>query len=526
MLKTAWDRCTKKVSEYPRDYKEAVKWYRLAAKQGHPPAQYNLGAMKENGFGCSQNFKEAAKLYRYAADQGLAAAQHKMGLMFENGMGVTQDYAEALKCFRLAAEQGHPEAQTHLGSLYAHGKGVSQDYGEAKRWFDKAAHLGSPEGLRCVGLVYYYGWGVKQDLKEAAKWFKLAFQRGDAQSETYLQEIQSQLKSKKKRSAVSASKETKSRRISEGSNESLDELFAELNNMVGLQRVKDEIDQLIKLVRVQKMRHSKGLKSDSFSLHCVFFGNPGTGKTMVARIYGKMLKALGLLSKGHLVETDRSGLVAGYVGQTELKTDQKIAEALGGILFIDEAYSLFKGKDTQQDYGNDAISILLKRMEDHRDDFVVIVAGYDKPMAEFLQSNEGLKSRFSSNIYFPDYCPEELVDIFKFFCKEGKYDIQPTALELVEYILNNQHRDRDETFGNGRLVRNLFESVLKNQSVRIAETIPNPKHSDLVTILADDVRPLLEKKLEPDNRKLLKKTKLVKACNVLQSLMFGNIGRW
>ena len=157
----------------------------------------------------------------------------------------------------------------------------------------------------------------------------------------------------------------------------------------------------------------------------------------------------------------------------------------------------YKGKDTQQDYGNDAISILLKRMEDHRDDFVVIVAGYDKPMAEFLQSNEGLKSRFAANIYFPDYSPEELLEIFELFCTEGNYDIQPTALELIEYILNNEYRDRDESFGNGRLVRNLFESIVKNQSVRIAETISSPKHSDLVTILADDVRPLLEKKQEP-----------------------------
>jgi SpoVK/Ycf46/Vps4 family AAA+-type ATPase len=210
-----------------------------------------------------------------------------------------------------------------------------------------------------------------------------------------------------------------------------------------------------------------------------------------------MLKALGLLSKGHLVETDRSGLVAGYVGQTEAKTDQKISEALGGMLFIDEAYSLYKGKDTQSDYGGEAISILLKRMEDHRDDFVVIVAGYDKPMAEFLQSNEGLKSRFSTNIRFPDYSPKELLEIFELFCNEGNYEIQATALELVQYIFENEYRNRDERFGNGRLVRNLFQSIVRNQSVRIAETIKKPSHSDLVKLLPEDIRPLLEKKQEP-----------------------------
>ena len=346
-------------------------------------------------------------------------------------------------------------------------------------------------------MVFFYGWGVRQDVKEASKWFKLAAQQGDSRSEAYLREVDGQLKIKRRRPSSEKARK-KGGKFPKDSNESLELLFAELNKMVGLQRVKDEIDQLIKFVRVQKMRHSQGLKADSLSLHCVFFGNPGTGKTMVARIYGKMLKALGLLSRGHLVETDRSGLVAGYVGQTELKTDEKISEALGGILFIDEAYSLYKGKDTQLDYGSEAISILLKRMEDHRDDFVVVVAGYEKPMAEFLQSNEGLKSRFSTTIRFPDYSPKELLDIFELFCKEGNYEVQSAALELVSYILNNEYRDRDETFGNGRLVRNLFQSIVRNQSVRIAETISDSTHSDLVTILPDDVRPLLEKKQEPE----------------------------
>ncbi|MCL5123647.1 MAG: AAA family ATPase [Deltaproteobacteria bacterium] len=452
--------------------------------------------MYKNGLGVTQNDAQAVKWYRFAADQGYSEAQFNLGLMYENGQGLQQDYVEALKWYRRAADQGLADAQSRLGLMYAHGQGVSQDYGEAKRWFDKAAEQGLPEGQRNLGIVYFYGWGIRPDYKEASRWFKLAAEHGDARSESYLREIEGQLKQKKRRPASERPK-TKRGKLPKDSNASLEQLFAELNKMVGLQRVKDEIDQLIKFVRVQKMRHSQGLKADSLSLHCVFFGNPGTGKTMVARIYGKMLKALGLLSKGHLVETDRSGLVAGYVGQTELKTDQKISEALGGILFIDEAYSLFKGRDTQLDYGSEAISILLKRMEDHRDDFVVIVAGYEKPMAEFLQSNEGLKSRFSTKIRFPDYSPKELVDIFELFCKEGNYEIKSTALELVSYILNNEYRDRDETFGNGRLVRNLFQSIVRNQSVRIAETISDSKHSDLVTILPDDVRPLLEKKQEP-----------------------------
>jgi SpoVK/Ycf46/Vps4 family AAA+-type ATPase len=193
------------------------------------------------------------------------------------------------------------------------------------------------------------------------------------------------------------------------------------------------------------------------------------------------------------------------VGQTEGKTDEKVREALGGILFIDEAYSLNKGSDSQSDYGNEAISILLKRMEDHRDDFVVIVAGYDKPMAELLESNEGLKSRFSTHIHFPDYSPKELLKIFELFCKEKRYQINVAALKLVQRILENEYQNRDETFGNGRLVRNLFESVKKNQAVRISKTLKTPSDNDLCAILPDDIHPLIN---GPVKTTKIKQTKL------------------
>ncbi len=282
-------------------------------------------------------------------------------------------------------------------------------------------------------------------------------------------------------------------------------MIAQLNKLVGLDQVKREIDQLTRFVRVQQMRRTQGLSDDPVSLHCVFFGNPGTGKTTVARIYGKLLNAMGLLSKGHVVETDRSGLVAGYIGKTEGKTDEKVREALGGILFIDEAYSLSKGDDAGWDYGSEAISILLKRMEDHRDDFVVIVAGYDKPMAELLESNEGLKSRFSTHIHFPDYSPKELLEIFELFCKEKRYQINVAALKLVQRILETEYQNRDDTFGNGRLVRNLFESVKKNQAVRISKTLKTPSDNDLCAILPEDIHPLIN---GPVKTTKIKQTKL------------------
>ncbi len=189
---------------------------------------------------------------------------------------------------------------------------------------------------------------------------------------------------------VEAQKEQQSFVESE-SQQSLDELFKELNSLIGLGQVKEEIRQLIQFVRVQDMRQKKGLGTMNLSLHSVFYGSPGTGKTTIARIYGRMLKAMGLLEKGHLVETDRAGLVANYVGQTANKTDEKIKEAVGGVLFIDEAYSLYKGENTQWDYGSEAIEVLMKRMEDNRNNLAVIVAGYPEPMNDFLNSNEDLK---------------------------------------------------------------------------------------------------------------------------------------
>ena len=251
-----------------------------------------------------------------------------------------------------------------------------------------------------------------------------------------------------------------------GQRETLEELLEKLNKLIGLAGVKKEVTSLINLLKIKKIRDERGFETANVSKHLVFLGNPGTGKTTVARLLSKIYKQLGALEKGQLVEVDRAGLVAGYVGQTALKTKEKIDEAMGGILFIDEAYTLAKGGN---DFGQEAIDTVLKAMEDNRDNFVVIVAGYPEPMEQFLESNPGLKSRFNKNILFEDYSKEELFSIFNAFCQQYQMRLSKTAEASLEAYLDWLVRNKDVNFANGREMRNLFEKALSNQANRLAD---------------------------------------------------------
>ena len=265
--------------------------------------------------------------------------------------------------------------------------------------------------------------------------------------------------------AQEVSTESSSSDISEPE-ETLEELMEKLNSLIGLAGVKQEVSTLINLLKIKKMRDSRGFKTASISKHLVFLGNPGTGKTTVARLISKIYKQLGALEKGQLVEVDRAGLVAGYVGQTALKTKEKIDEAMGGILFIDEAYTLSKGGS---DFGQEAIDTILKAMEDNRENFVVIVAGYPGPMEEFLESNPGLKSRFNKSITFEDYSEEELLEIFGLFCSSNDMVLSESAEQALKAYLSQLCLEKPENFANGREMRNLFETALSNQANRLAE---------------------------------------------------------
>lgn len=276
-------------------------------------------------------------------------------------------------------------------------------------------------------------------------------------------------------------------RSTESPEQILEQALSELNDLIGMENIKEEVRTLANFLKVQKIRVDRGLAKTSVSLHAVFCGPPGTGKTTVARLMSRIFQGLEFLDKGHLIETDRSGMVAGYVGQTAKKVDDLVNSALDGVLFIDEAYALVP-EESGRDFGQEAIDVLLKRMEDYRDRLVVIVAGYTDEMATFIESNPGLESRFNRYFYFDHYRPEELLAIFEKMCGKSHFKLSNEAREKLRSVFEDLYVNREKTFGNARLVRNLFERIIERQANRLA-VLTSLSDETLTTLLPEDIPP-------------------------------------
>lgn len=437
---------------------ETIKQIWEAGRKNDPYALVLMGLWMYEGKIVYPDRKTAIQILTNMASTNIIWAQNLVLYInqMSNGTFNIADKAlvttEATRQMMNAAKNGNLFAMTALGELYYNGKTTPKDQDTAIVLLTQASEKGC---LYAQDLLMKYK-GASSLFDKFPSYNKLGT------SQWWL----------KKQQTLDAHRQN-----------SLD-CMSELNALIGLAKVKEEVASLRNYVNVQRKREAAGLKKLPVSYHCVFSGSPGTGKTTVARIVAGIYKELGILRKGHLVEVQRSDLVAEYIGQTAPKTNAKIDEALDGVLFIDEAYTLSSGG--QNDYGMEAINTLLKRMEDDRDRLVVILAGYSKEIKQFIDSNPGLESRFNRYIHFEDYTDKELMDIFEFNLRKSQYEITNDAYVEVFGVIRNKVANKDSRFGNARYVRNLFEKIVQKQADRISR-IDRPTKSQLSLITIDDI---------------------------------------
>ena len=467
-----------------QDYSRAVYWFQKSANQNFSEAQYELGKCYKLGNGVEKNEREAFACFEKAAQNGLSKAHVEIGeyYLFDNPFSPSSHYnpTEAVKWFKSAIDiDDNPDAQSDLGMCYERGEGIASNYKEAAKLYLQSALQGTLYGKMNLVSLYKKKHHISEDYSDEL------FERAKIWCENECNIRNRKSKIEVDNPTLSLNENAVSNACINSHDDELEDVLNQLSDLVGLDEVKKEVNSIVNLLRLQNIRKEHNLPSVPISLHLVFSGNPGTGKTTVARLLAKIYYKLGILKTGQLIEVDRSGLVGGYVGQTAIKTQNIIQSALGGILFIDEAYTLVRGNDSS-DFGQEAIDTILKAMEDYRDDFVVIVAGYPQLMEKFINSNPGLKSRFNKYIYFEDYTPQELLYIFVAFCNNAGLSISgEVSMAAINYF-SKMYSARDEKFANARGVRNYFEKALSNQANRLA-MCSNVSENDIRTLILQDV---------------------------------------
>ena len=469
-------------------------WYGKAARQGNAEGEYWLGVLYDNGYGVEQDYSKAYEWISQAATAGHATAQYTLGIYYANGTAVEQNPSKAFDWYLLAANQGQPDAENRLGNCYSNGDGVERNVTEAVNWYLKAIADGSKDAKNNLALCYIEETGDEACIVEGFHLLEEAAEEGDDMAQFNLGwYYENGLAAAGVSPDLPRAREYYGLAAEQGydpAKQAVDRIdhpspMDQLEGLVGLEGVKREVAKLTNLMQINADRAAQGLPTGKTTLHLVFAGNPGTGKTTVARLVGAIFHEIGALSKGHVVEVSRSDLVGEYIGATAPKTHEKVMEALGGVLFIDEAYTLSKRGDGN-DFGQEAVDQLLKDMEDHRDDLCVIVAGYTDLMREFISSNPGLESRFSKTIVFEDYDEFELMEIFSRMCVKGAFQLNDTAASWAQDYFTWLANNRGENFGNARDVRNFFEKVRNAQATRLAESAERSREA-LMVIKAEDI---------------------------------------
>ncbi|MFC1520322.1 AAA family ATPase [Pseudomonadota bacterium] len=507
-----------------QNFNKSIGWLKRASEAGHIEAMYSLAYRYNYANGVALDKPLAFGWWKQAADNGHVKSFNKLAECYFEGSGIEVDKAQAFRWWMKGAEKDDLDSMYQLGMCYYSGWGTEKDGHLAFSWLSKAVNDGHFVAKADLGVCYYYGVGIDKDHDKAielwqerrygsrlanfmlgqcyyfghgktinqAKGISLIESAAEDELElaiNFLAEINSVNNLKLNQFSAETNETSKPSIIESETDRTYSGGQEELMTLIGLDTVKTRVQSLINEVRLRKERSKRGLSiGKDRSYHMVFSGNPGTGKTIVARIVAKILFELGITKENKLVECDRSKLVGEYIGHTAPKTNDIIDQALGGVLFIDEAYSL---KGEGNDFGKEAIEALLKRMEDERDNLVVIAAGYTNEMQELMETNPGLESRFTRTIHFDDYSIEELFQIFEKLCTDNGFTLESNSSSLLIERLENLKLMKVNNFANAREVRNLFEEVLQKQETRVCDEnscFSNVDDSYLQTITCDDVR--------------------------------------